>query len=195
MRLKVTSGYWSEMRQAAEIKREMRQTNSSVTVISHDRRGESAGLEPFCGLEIAEAASDCGVSLGANAFFVRSSLSRKLAGKSVITERRSRCRRASLPLSTLCLAEARLERSALHVLSDVSVAAIDDDAPRFQANKHQHRYPIASRPRDGVTSRMPTQQRASRSLEAHTLKNVAARPSVACGPETHSCGAAVGYQN
>ena len=182
------------MRQAAETKQEMRQINSSVTVMLHDRRGELTGLEPFFGPESLQAASHRSVLFDADTFFLRPSLSRTLTGKPAITESRSRLRRASLSLSKSFLAEAHLARSASCVVSDVPTTAIDADAPRFQANKHQHRYPIASRPCDGVTSRMPTQQRAPRGLEAHSLKNVAAHPSVACGPETHSCGAAVGHK-
>ena len=181
------------MRQAAEIKQEMCQINSSVTVMLHGRKGELDGLEPFCGLEIVEAASVRGVSLGANAFFLHSSLSQNLAGKRATTESRSRYRRTSLSLSKSFLAEAHLARSASCVLSDVPTTAIDADGPRLRANKQQHRCSIASRPRDGVTSRMPTQPRAPRGLEAHTLKYVAARLSVLCGPETHSGGAAVSY--
>jgi len=182
------------MRQVAEIKEEMFQINSSVTVMLHGRKGELDGLEPFCGLEIVEAASVRGVSLGANAFFLHPSLSQNLAGKRAITESRSRYRRTSLSLSKSFLAEAHLARSASCVVSDVRTTAIDADGPRLRANKQQHRCFIASRPREGVPSRMPTQPRAPSGLEAHTLNNVAARHPVACGPETHSRGAAVGHQ-
>mgnify|MGYP006995631673 CR=1 FL=1 len=116
------------MRQPVEIKQETRQTSSSVTVMLHDRRGESAGFEPFCGLEIVEAASDRGVSLGANAFFLHPSLSRNLTGKPAITESRSRLRQASLSLSKSFLAEAHLARSASCVVSDVPTTAMVADA-------------------------------------------------------------------
>lgn len=182
------------MRQACEIKKEIRQINSSVTVMLHGRKGELTGLEPSFGVEIVQSASHRGVLLGANVFFLRRSPSRNLTGKPTILESRSRLRRASLQLSKSFLAEAHLARSASCVVLDVPTTAIDADAPRFQADKQQHRCSIASRPRDGVPSVMPTQPRAPRGLEAHTLKNVAARPSVACGPETHSRGAAVGHQ-
>ena len=182
------------MRQAAETKKEMRQINSSVTVMLHDRRGESGGLEPFFGLEIVEVASDRGFSLGANAFFSRPSLSRNLTGKPAITESRSRYRRASLPRSKLCLAEAHLARSAFCVFSDVFATALVADASRAKAGNQQIPHSLTPRLRDGVPSRMPTQQRAPRGLEAHTLNNVVARHPVACGPETHCRGAAVGHQ-
>ena len=182
------------MRQPVEIKQETRQIDSSVTVILHGRRGELAGLEPSFGFEIVQSASHRGVLLGANAFFLRPSPSRNLTGKSAITESWTRYRSASFSLSKSFLAEAHLARSASCVVLDVPTTAIDADAPRFQADKQQHRCSIASRPRDGVPSVMPTQPRAPRGLEAHTLKNVAARPSVACGPETHRRGAAVGHQ-
>ena len=180
------------MRQAAETKQEMRQINSSVTAMLHDRRGESGGLEPFCGLEIVEAASDRGVSLGANAFFLHPSLSQNLTGKRAITESRSRYRSASLSQSFL--AEAHFARSASCVVSDVPTTAMVADASRAEAGNQQIPHSLTPRPRDGVTSRMPTQPRAPGGLEAHTLNNVAARHPVACGPETHSRGAAVGHQ-
>ena len=166
--LKVTTKYWSEIRQAAEITQETRQINSSVLVMSHSRRGELTGLEPFCGLENVQSASHRGVLLDANAFFLHPSLSRNLTGKIAITESRSRCRRASLPLAKSFLAEAHWARSASCVVSDVPAAAMDADAPRLHADKQQHLCLIASRPRDGITSRMPTQPRAPRGLEAHT---------------------------
>jgi hypothetical protein len=183
------------MRHATEIKQKTRQTSSSVTVMLHDRRVEWTSLKPFCGLEIVEAASDRSVSLGANAVFLRPSLSQNLTGKPAITESRSRCRSASLSLSKSFLAEAHLARSASCVVSDVRTTAIDADGPRRRANKQQHRCLIASRPRDGVPSRLSTQPRAPHGLVSHTLKNVAARPLVACGPETNSCGAAASYLN
>lgn len=182
------------MRQAAEIKQQTRQINSSVTVMLHGRRGELTGLEPFCGLENVQAASNRGKLLDAKAFVLHPSLSRNLTGKPAITESRTRYRSASLSLSKSFLAEAYLARSAFCVVSDVRTTAIDADGPRLRANKQQHWCLIASRPRDGVPSRLPTQPRAPRGLVSHTLKNAAARPSVACGPETHSRGAAVGHQ-
>ena len=182
------------MRQPVEIKQETRQTSSSVTVMLHGRKGESAGLEPYCGLENVQSASHRSVLFDADTFFLRPSLSRNLTGKPAITESRSRLRQASLSLSKSFLAEAHLARSASCVVSDVPTTAIDGDGPRLRANKQQHRCSIASRPRDGVTSRMLTQPEAARGLGSHSLKNVAARPSVACGPETHSCGTAVGHK-
>ena len=139
VKLKVTSRYWSEMRQAAEIKQEMCQINSSVTVMLHDRRGELAGLKPFCGLENVQSARHRRVLLDANAFFLYPSLSQNLTGKRAITESRSRYRRTSLSLSKSFLAEAHLARSASCVVSDVRTTAIDADGPRLRTNKQQHR--------------------------------------------------------
>ena len=170
----------------------MRQINSSVTFMLHDLNCVVSGLE-LCSFESVQTASDPSALLGANSCFLRPSLSQNLTGKPAITESRSRYRRASLPLSKLCPAEAHLARSASFVVSDVTTAAIDADGSRLRASKQQHWCSVASRPRDGVTSRMPTQPRAPRGLGSHTLKNVAARLSVACGPETHSCGTAVGH--
>ena len=183
------------MRQMVGIRQEMRQINSSVTVMLLGRNGVLTGLEPFCGLESVQTASHRSVSLDANAFFLRPSLSQNLTGNPAISASRSRLRRVSLPLSEPFSAEAQLARSASCIVSDALAAAMDADAPRFQADKQQHRCSIASRPRNSVTSRMPTQLTIPRGLEAHTLKYVAARYSVACGPETHSRGAAVSYLN
>jgi len=193
--LKVTTKYWSEMQQATEIKKETRQINSSATVMLSGRRGELNGFKPFCGFENVQAAPQRRVLLDANAFFLYPSLSQNLAGKSAITEIRTRYRSASLSLSQSFLAEAYLARSASCVVSDVRTTAIDADGPRRRANKQQHRCLIAARPRDGVPSRLSTQPRAPRGLVSHTLKNVAARRLVACGPETNSCGAAASYLN
>ena len=186
------------MRQATEIKKETRQINSSATVMFSDRMGELNGLNPFCGFKNVQAAPHRRVLLDVNAFFLYPSLSQNLASKSAITESRTRYRSASLSLSKSFLAEAHLARSASCVVSDVRTIAIDADGPRRRANKQQHRCSIASRPRDGVPSRLPTQPRAPRGLVSHKLINVAARPLVAlaaCGPETHSCGAAASYLN
>ena len=182
------------MRQPVEIKHETRQINSSVTVMFHDRKGKLTGLEPFCALENAQTVSPRGVSLAVGAFCFRPSLSRNMTGKPAISACRSRLRSLSLPLSKSLSAEAHLALSACCVFSDVSGANMDADATRFQADKQQHRYLTASRPRDGVTSRMTTQPRTSRGLVSHTLKNVAARLSVVCGPETNCCGSAASSQ-
>ena len=186
------------MQQATEIKKETRQINSSATVMLSGRRGELNGFKPFCGFENVQAAPQRRVLLDANAFFLYPSLSQNLAGKSATTEIRTRYRSASLSLSQSFLAEAYLARSESCVVSDVRTTAIDADGPRRRANKQQHRCLIAARPRDGVPSRLSTQPRAPRGLVSHKLINVAARPLVAlaaCGPETHSCGAAASYLN
>jgi len=182
------------MRQSVEIKNETLQINSSATVMFHNRKFELTGFDVFCGIENAQAVSPRGVLLAANALSRRSSLSRNLAGKTEISASWSRLRRASLPLSQLCSAEAHLVHSASWVFLDVLTTAIAAGASRAIADKQQNRYSIASQPRDGVTSRMPTQPRTPRGLVSHTLINVAARSSVACGPETNCCGTAVGSQ-
>ena len=194
VRLEVTTKYWNAMLQAIDIKQETFQANLSVTVMLHGKKGGLTGCESLSVHESVQATWLRGVLLGVSAFFLRPSLSQNLKGKSAITESRTRYRRASLPLLKSLLAEVHLARSASCVVSDVPTTAIDGDGPRLRANKQQHRCSIASRPRDGVTSRMLTQPEAARGLGSHSLKNVAARYSVACGPETHSCGTAVGHK-
>jgi hypothetical protein len=182
------------MQQVTELKQQTRQIKPTVTVMLHGRKVELTGLEPFCGLGNVQARPFSGVSLDANAFSFQSSLSRNLTAKPAISVSRSRLRRASLPLSETFSAEARSALSASSVLLDVPATATVADASRANADNQQNRYSRASRPRYGVTLRMPTQPEAARGLGSHTLRNVAARLSVACGPETHSCGAAVGHK-
>jgi hypothetical protein len=183
------------MQQVTEIKQQTRQIKPTVTVMLHGRKGELTGLVSFCGLGNVQARPFRGVSLVCNAFSSQSSLSRNVTAKPAISVSRSRLRRASLPLSETFSAEARLARSASCVVSDARTTDIDADASRAKADNQQIRHLLTLRPRGGFTSRMPTQPRAPRGLEAHTLKNVAARYSVACGPETHCCGAAASYLN
>ena len=181
------------MQQVTEIKQETRQINSSVTVMLHGRKGELTGLVSFCGLGNVQARPFRGVSWDHSAFSSQSSLSRNLTAEPAISASRSRLRRAALPLSETFSAEARSALSVPSVLLDVPASATVAVASRAKADSQQIRHSLTLRPRGGCTSRMPTQPRAPRGLEAHTLKNVAARYSVACGPETHSCGAAVGH--
>lgn len=173
------------------IKQEKRRINSSVTVLLHVRKGEWAGLEPF--LALKSIPSRCFARR--QRFFLHPSLSRNLTVKTVITESRSRYRWASLRLSKSFLAGAHLARSASCVVSDVPTTAIYADRPRVCANKQQHRCSVASRSRDGVIPIIPRQPRAPRGLDVHTLKNVAARSAVACGPEASCCSAAASYLN
>jgi hypothetical protein len=179
------------MQQVTEIKQETRQIKPTVTVMLHGRKGELTGLEPFYGLGNVQARPFRSVSLDANAFSFQSSLSRNLTAKPAISASRSRLRRAALPLSETFSAEARSALSASSVLLDVPATAVGADASRAKADNQQLRHLLTLRPRGGFTSRMPTQPRAQRGLGSHTLRNVAARLSVACGPETQSCGAAV----
>ena len=171
------------MQQVTEIKQETRQIKPTVTVMFHGRKVDLTGLEPFYGLGNVQARPFRGVSLDANAFSFQSSLSRNLTAKPAISASRSRLRRAALPLSETFSAEARSAFSASWVFSDVSSAATVADASRAQADNQQIRHLLTLRPRGGFTSRMPTRSRAQRGLGPHTLKNVAARLSVACGPE------------
>jgi hypothetical protein len=53
---------------------------------------------------------------------------------------------------------------------------------------------MVSRSRDSRTSRILTQCRPLSGLASHEPKNVAARLSIACGPETNCCGTAVSHQ-
>ena len=52
---------------------------------------------------------------------------------------------------------------------------------------------LTGRPRVGFKLSILTQPKALRGLGSHLLKNVAARHSVVCGPETNCCGTAVSY--
>ena len=180
------------MRQAVEVKKEMFQFKPTVTVMSHVKKSGLTGYVSFSVHENVQATWLRGFSLDASALFLRPSLSQNLTGKSAIAEKRSRYRRASLPLLKSFLAEAHLALSEFCVFSDVSATAMVADASRAKADNQQIRHSLTLRPLGDFQSRVPTQPEAARGLGSHSLKNVAAHLSVACGPETQSCGTAVG---
>jgi len=182
------------MLQAFEIKQETRQIKTIVTVMLYGSSGSFSGHESFCGLEIVGADCVRAVSFDANAFSFLPLLSRKLTGKPASSASRSRLRRVSLLLSKPVSAEAHSALSASCVLPEVSSAAMDADAPRPKAVNQQNRHSIASRPRDGFVSISRTQPGATSGLGFHNLKNVAARLSVVCCPETECCGTSAGFQ-
>ena len=130
----------------------------------------------------------------------QSSLSRNLTGKPAISARWLRLRRASLPQSKLFSAEARLALSVFCVFSKVSASTVGAGAQRAQAGNQLSRNSMASRLRYSRTSRIFTQCRPLNGLASHEPQNVAARLSIACGPETtcgpetNCCGTAVSHQ-
>ena len=142
LNLKVTIKYWSAMRQAAEIKQETRQINSSVTVMSHGRKGELIGVVSFCGLGNVQARPFRGVSWDHSAFSFQSSLSRNLTAKPAFSASRSRLRRAALPLSETFSAEARSALSVPSVLLDVPASATVAVASRAKADSQQIRHSL-----------------------------------------------------
>ena len=183
------------MQQATEIKKETRQINSSATVMLSGRRGELNGFKPFCGFENVQAAPQRRVLLDANAFFLYPSLSQNLAGKSAITEIRTRYRSASLSLSQSFLAEAYLARSESCVVSDVRTTAIDADGPRRRANKQQASvFDSLAAARRRPIKTVNTAKSPSRSRISHSQKCCCA-PFSRVRPQTHSCGAAASYLN
>jgi hypothetical protein len=105
-----------------------------------------------------------------------------------------RLRRASLPQSKLFPAEARSGLFAFRVSSKVPAPTVDADAPRAQVGNQPIRNSMVSRSRDSRTSRILTQCWPSNGLASHEPKNVAARLSVACGPEINCCGTALSHQ-
>ena len=138
------------------------------------RFGGAIGAVLFC-IECVAVASVRGVSLGANAFYFQPSLSPILTGRSAIISRRSRLLWVSLPLARSFSAEALLGLSALRFFSDVFATAMDADAMRAKVANQQNLLSIL------------TQPKTPRGLGSHLLKNVAARHSVVCGPETNFC--------
>jgi hypothetical protein len=160
----------------------------------HGRPVDLCGFDSFCGRASVALRLFSGALFAENAFSCRASLSSNLTGKPVIGASWSRLRRVSLPQFELSLTEARLAPSASCVSSEVSAVAMDADAPRAQADNQQNRFPMALRSGESRTSRILTQPRSSRSVGSHDLKNVAARHSVVCGPETNCCGTAVSPQ-
>lgn len=166
---------------------------SCATVMFHGRKPQLAGSGQLCGMGNVQTASPRFVSLDANAFFVHPSLSRHLTGNHAISSSLSRLRRVSPQMSKSFSAEVHLALSALCVFPVVS--AMDADASSVKADIQQNCCSIATRPRDGVTSRISRLPGAPRGLGSHTQKNVAARNSIVCRSETHRCGTAVGHKN
>ena len=181
------------MLQGIEKQQETSQIETTVTVTAmfHDSAVEFSGHELFrvrmsvlfrSFLRVAGCLTD------------QPSLSRNLTGKPAISTRWLRLRRVSLPQSKLFSAEARLALSAFCVFSKVSASTVGADAPRAQLGNQPIRNSIVLRLCDGRTSRISTHPRSPRSVGSLEPKNVAARLSIACGPETNCCGTAVSSQ-
>ena len=85
------------MRQAAEIKQETRQINSSVTVMFHGRKVELARFDSFFGVKNVEAVSFRGFSYAGKAICSRPSLSRNLTASRVLLRRLPDARRLRIP--------------------------------------------------------------------------------------------------
>jgi len=182
------------MLQGIERKQETSQIKTTVTAMLHDSTVEFPGQESFRGRISAVPRSFLRVVSVAGCLIDQPSLSRNLTGKPAISARWLRLRRASLPQSKLFSAEARLALSAFCVFSKVSASTVGADAPRAQVGNQPIRNSMVSRSRDSRTSRILTQCRPLNGLASHEPKNVAARLSIACGPETNCCGTAVSHQ-
>ena len=182
------------MRQGIEKKQETSQIKATITAMLYDSTVEFPGQESFRGRISAVPRSFLRVVSVAGCLSDRPSLSRNLTGKPAISARWSRSRRASLPQSKSFSAEARLALSAFCVFSKVSASTVGADAPRAQVGNQPIRNSMVSRSRDSRTSRILTQCRPLNGLASHEPKNVAARLSIACGPETNCCGTAVSHQ-
>lgn len=182
------------MLQGIERKQETSQIKTTVTAMLHDSTVEFPGQESFRGRISAVPRSFLRVVSVAGCLIDQPSLSRNLTGKPAISARWSRLRRMSLPQPKLFSAEARLALSAFCVFSKVSASTVGADAPRAQVGNQPIRNSMVSRSRDSRTSRILTQCRPLNGLASHEPKNVAARLSIACGPETNCCGTAVSHQ-
>jgi len=179
------------MLQGIEKQQETSQVETTVTAMFHDSAVEFSGRESFrvrmsvllrSFLRVAGCLTDW------------PSLSQNLTGIPAISARWLRLRRVSLPQSKLFSAEARLALSAFCVFSKVSASTVGADAPRAQLGNQPIRNSIVLRLCDGRTSRISTHPRSPRSVGSLEPKNVAARLSIACGPETNCCGTAVSSQ-
>jgi hypothetical protein len=179
------------MLQSIEKQQETSQIETTVTAMFYDSAVEFSGHESFRArmsvllrpfLRVAGCLTD------------RPSLSQNLTGKSAISARWLRLRRASLLHSKLFSAEVHLALSAIRVFCKVPASAVGVGAQRAQVGNQPIRNSMVSRSRDSRTSRILTQCGPLNCLASHELKNVAARPSVACGPETNCCGTALSSQ-
>jgi hypothetical protein len=103
-------------------------------------------------------------------------------------------RRVSLPQSKLFSAEARSGLFAFRIFSKVPASTVGAGSQRAQVVNQPIRNSMVSRSRVSRTARILTQPGSPHGLASHEPKNVAARLSVACGPETNCCGTAVSHQ-
>jgi hypothetical protein len=182
------------MPHVTDVEQEKNRRKATVTVMLHGRAADLSCFYSFCVRASLALRSFSGVSFAEDAFSCRTSLSPNLSVKPVIGASWSRLRKVSLPQFKLSSVEARLAPSASCVFSEVSAVAMDADAPRAQADNQQNRFLMDLRPVESRTSRILTQPRSPRGVGSHDLKNVAARHSVMCGPETNCCGTAVSPQ-
>ena len=188
------------MLQGIERKQETSQIKTTVTAMLHDSAVEFSGQESFRVRMSVVPQSFLRVVSVAGCLIDQPSLSRNLTGKPAISARWSRSRRASLPQSKLFSAEARSGLFAFRVSSKVPASAVGAGSQRAQAGNQLSRNSMASRLRYSRTSRIFTQCRPLNGLASHEPQNVAARLSIACGPETtcgpetNCCGTAVSHQ-
>jgi len=182
------------MLQGIERKQETSQIKTTVTAMLHDSTVEFPGQESFRVRIIAVPRSFLRVVSVAGCLTDRPSLSRNLTGKTAISARWLRLRRASLPQSKLFSAEARSGLFAFRVSSKVPASTVGAGSQRAQVGNQLSRNSMASRLRYSRTSRIFTQCRPLKCLVSHEPKNVAAHLPVACGPETHSRGASASFK-
>lgn len=114
----------------------------------------------------------------------------KIIGKSVIVTQKKRLLGVALPLL-----KPRLVLPKFCRFEGVSAAAIRAAVLWVKVASQNSWNLLEMAPINSSKLRIITWPGAQYSLGFHPLKNVAARPLVACGPETHSCGIAVGHQN
>jgi hypothetical protein len=170
------------MHQATEVQLEKVRTKTTVIAMLLSRT-----IDLFCFASFRVRASVAPgsfsvVSFGEGALSCWTLLSPNLTGKPVIGASWSRLRKVSLQQFKLSPSEARLAPSAYCVFSEVSVVAMDADAPRAQADNQQNRFSMALRLGESRTSRILTKPRPPRGVRSHDIKNFAARRSVVCGP-------------
>ena len=188
------------MLQGIEKQQETGRIETTVTATLYDSSVESSGHNSFFARQNVALRPLLPFVSVAGRLIDPSSLSQNLTGKPAISARWLRLRRASLPQSKLFSAGARLALSAFRGFSKAPAPTVDADAPRAQVGNQPSRNSMVSRLRDSRTSRILTQCRPLSGLASHEPKNVAARLSIACGPETtcgpetNCCGTAVSHQ-
>lgn len=182
------------MHQVTELKQGNVRIKAGITAVLLDTAVDVPFFDSCRGRASVTASSFSGMLFAEGALSCSSSPSPNLTSKAVICSSWSRPRRTSPPQFKSSSAERRFASSALCVFSEVSAIAMDVDEHGVQAGNQVNRVSVALRPVETRNSRILPHPRCRLSAGSHDVKNVTARHSVVCSPETNCCGTAVSSQ-